>query len=101
MERAQPAQLIAESPHSFTAAVDRGRTMMVRMRGEQLRIIRATTPVHVFMNFYCHSSIKLVFFQSTANERFALLEHRPGRSERKTQQLPSFVPLASKEQAVL
>ena len=90
-------QLTAVSPHSFTAAVDRGRTMMARMCGEQLRIIQATSPVHVCMNFYRHSSIKPVFFQSSANERFAPLEHHTGRSDRKTQQLPSFVPLASKD----
>lgn len=86
---------------SFTVAVDRGWTMMARMCGEQLRIIQATSPVHVCMNLYRHSSIKSGFFQSSANERFSPLKHHPGRSGWKTQQLPSFVPLASKEQVVL
>lgn len=85
-------QLTAVSPHSFTAAVDRGWTMMARMCGEQLRIIQATSPVHMCMNFYRHSSIKPVFFQSIANERFAPPEHHPGRSEWKTQQLPKLCP---------
>lgn len=55
--------------------------------------------VYEFLSPLVHQAC--VFFQSSGNERFAPLERHPGRSERKTQQLPSFVPLASKEQVVL
>ncbi len=71
---------------------------MTRMCGQQLRIIQAPSTVHVCMNFYRRSSIKAVFFQSSDNERFALPQRHPGRSERKTQQLPalSLWPLRNK-----
>lgn len=45
----------------------------------------------------CPSTV--CFFQSSANERFLPLEHQPSRLDWKAQQLPSFVPMDTKEQA--
>lgn len=79
MKSTRTRPLPAVTPNTFTAAVDHGWTMMARMCAEQLRIIKATSAVHVCTNFYRHQSIKSVFFHSVATERSAPLKTPPGQ----------------------
>lgn len=65
-------QVTAENPHTSTAAVDRGWTVMARMCREQPRIIQATTAVCMceFVMPPVHQ-VCVFLFQPGANERFA------------------------------
>lgn len=65
-------QVTAENPHTSTAAVDRGWTVMARKCREQLRIMQAPTAVCMceFVMPPVHQ-VCVFLFQSSANERFA------------------------------